>query len=164
MSAVGDDAVADGEPRVVDEDLDTPMGWNGGTSSQCGGIGSLLGGADQLGAGATLSKGFSLLGVAHMQLRASAAVAIIDSWDSETIDLKVDAMQVASKLCAYNDPGTCNQTDQKCGQAIFGDGEIVLAGEMAHATDSAVVELSTTLDEQANNEAWGLNGLQVYVR
>ncbi|HEY0137647.1 MAG TPA: fibrinogen-like YCDxxxxGGGW domain-containing protein [Nannocystis sp.] len=158
------DMAGGGWTRVVDEDLDTPMGWAGGASSQCGGIGSLLGGAGQLGAGATLSKGFALLGVPHTQLRASAAVAIIDTWDSETINLEVDAEIVASKLCVYVDTASCNQVDQQCGEPTAGDGEIVLAGELMHATDAALVKLSTTLNEAASNEAWGLNSLQVYVR
>jgi len=161
---VGCDMVNGGWTLVVDEDLDEPAGWSGGAPSQCGGIGSLLGGAGQFGAGATLSKSFILLGVPHTELRASATVAIIDSWDSEVISLEADSQVIASKTCLNMDPGTCNQTIQQCGGANFPDGEIVLTGMLAHADDDALIDLNTSLDEAANNEAWGLNGLQVYVR
>ncbi len=161
---VGCDMVGGGWTEVVNEDLDVPEGWSGGAGSQCGGMGSLLGGAGQFGAGATLSKGFILLGVPHTQLRARATVAIIDSWDTEVMTLEVDAEVLATKTCVYTDPNGCNQVVQECGAPTFPDGQIVLAGELAHATNEALLELSTDLDEDANNEAWGLNGLQVYVR
>ena len=158
------DMAGGGWTEVVKEDLDTPMGWSGGTGSQCGGIGSLLGGAGQFGAGATLTKSFILLGVPHTQLRGRAAVAIIDSWDTEVMTLEVDAEVLATKTCVYNDPNGCNQVIQECGEPTFPDGQIELTGELAHATDGALVKLSTNLDEPSTNEAWGLNGLQVYVR
>lgn len=161
---VGCDMVNGGWTLVVNEDLDEPEGWSGGAPSQCGGIGSLLGGAGQFGAGATLSKGFILLGVPHTELRASATVAIIDSWDSEVINLEADGQVIASKTCLFDDQNTCNQTIQECGEPTFSDGQIELTGELVHVTNEALVKLSTTLDEGANNEAWGLNGLQVYVR
>ena len=158
------DMAGGGWTEVVKEDLDTPMGWSGGTGSQCGGIGSLLGGAGQFGAGATLTKSFILLGVPHTQIRGRAAVAIIDSWDTEVMSLEVDAEVLATKTCVYNDPNGCNQVIQECGEPTFPDGQIELTGELAHATDGALVKLSTNLDEPSTNAAWGLNGLQVYVR
>ena len=73
-------------------------------------------------------------------------------------------MLVADKSCVHLDPASCNQVEQLCGEPTMPDGEIVLTGEIMHATDAALVKLSTTLNEPANNESWGLNTLLVYVR
>jgi len=148
---------------VVAEDLDTPMGWSMGSGSQCGGIGSLLGGSGQFGAGAVVTKNFPLLGVPHTQLGALAVVAIIDSWDGESMTLDVDGQVLATQACAHNPP-TCNQGGQECGMPQWPDGQIALAGVRDHATDAALVKVSSTLDQDPGNEAWGLNALAVSVR
>jgi hypothetical protein len=143
---------------------DPLVGWSGGNLSVCGALGQSLGGAGQFGANAELTRNFPLLKIPHTEARVLAGVVIIDSWDNEKILVEVDGQEVASLICQFNNPNTCNQQKNECGQNIFKDGRIELVGARAHLGDALVVELRSTLDEDANNESWALDALRLAIK
>lgn len=153
-----------GWTQVHYDGLDAPQGWSAGQVSACGELGNLLGGAGQFGMGAATEKSIDLQQVPHTQLRLIAELAIIDSWDDEAIVVTVDGDELANKSCNYTDPNSCAQTKDNCGNILWNDGNITLAGERAHAANAALVKFSATLSEDANNEAWGLDTLYVFVK
>ncbi|MBA3546323.1 MAG: hypothetical protein H0T76_07570 [Nannocystis sp.] len=138
--------------------------WSAGTIASCGAFGELLGGAGQFGSNATTEKSFMLLNVPHSEARVVAEVVIMDSWDTEKIVVEVDGQQVASRVCRFDDPNSCNQQQNQCGSGTWKDGQIELVGQRAHAGDSTIVKLRTDLSEDANNESWGLGALTLFVK
>ncbi|MBK7825463.1 fibrinogen-like YCDxxxxGGGW domain-containing protein [Nannocystis sp.] len=153
-----------GWTQVYYDGLDAPQGWSAGQVSVCGELGNLLGGAGQFGMGAATEKSIDLQQVPHTQLRLIAELAIIDSWDDEAIVVTLDGDELASKSCNYTDPNSCAQTKDHCGNILWNDGNITLAGERANAANAALVKFSASLSEDANNEAWGLDTLSVFVK
>ncbi len=137
--------------------------WSTGTAASCGAFGELLGGAGQFGNNATTQKSFMLLNVPHSEARVVAGLVIIDSWDTEKIVAELDGEEVASRICKFDDPNSCNQSQNQCGSG-WNDGEIELVGQRAHAGDTAVVRLRSNLSEDPNNESWGLGALTLFVK
>ena len=153
-----------GWTQVYYDSLDAPQGWSAGQVAVCGELGGMLGGAGQFGMGAATEKLIDLQQVPHTQLRLVAELAIIDSWDDEAIVVTVDGDELANKSCNFNDPGSCGQTKDHCGNVLWSDGNVTLVGERANAANAAVVKFSASLSEDANNEAWGLDTLYVFVK
>jgi len=158
------DMLGGGWTQVAREDLERPMGWSAGAGASCGAFTGLLGGVGQFGANAEAHKSFPLLGVPHSEARVVAGVIVIDSWDDERIFVELDGEEVASRVCNYLQPGTCNQDLHHCGHDFWKEGQFDLAGARAHVGDSVVVRLGSTLNEDANNESWALDTVTVFVK
>ncbi len=92
-----------------------------------------------------------------------AELAIIDSWDDEPIFAEVDGQEVAKKSCKHWDANTCGQNKNQCGGG-YSDGNTNLAGDHDHAMDTALVKFHADLNENATNEAWGLDTMYVFVK
>jgi hypothetical protein len=157
------DMAGGGWTQVSYEDFSGTPQWSTGSKTTCGALGDVLGGAGQFGKDAATERLVELLNVPHSELRAIADVVIIDSWDDEEILLEADGDELAAKDCREIDAETCGQTKNECG-AGFRDGETTLSGTRPHATNSTLLRFSSDLDEAANNEAWGLNTLYVFVK
>jgi len=116
------------------------------------------GGYGQFGSGATAEREFQTR-EAHEVLRLRLAVVILDSWDlSDEFVVKVDGRQVWRL-----DAGRISKREQWCGSLLSWSpdvGLVVADLVVAHTREAAVVELSSTLDEDAFNEAWGLAGAE----
>lgn len=153
-----------GWTQVYYDEFNEKSGWSAGELTDCGELGKVLGGAGQFGFDQATEKQVELLHVPHTQLRLIAELAIIDSWDDEHIFAEVDGQEVAEKACAYYDANTCGQTKQQCGGGAWQDGNTTIAGDRDHATDTALLRFHADLSEDANNEAWGLDTVHVFVK
>lgn len=152
-----------GWTQVAHEAGDMLVDWSAGDLASCGAFGMLLGGAGQFGSNAEAEKSFMLLNVPHSEARMVARVVIIDSWDTEEIRAELDGEEVASRVCKFDDPNSCNQSQNQCGSG-WNDGEIELVGHRAHAGDTILFKLRSNLSEDANNESWGLGALTLFVK
>lgn len=158
------DMVNGGWTQVLRDGLSATDGWSGGQLSECGTLGGMLGGAGQFGSGATLEKGFLLANVPHQQVRVHAELAIVDSWDGEEIFIEVEGQKIAGKTCQHTDPNSCGQAKQECGGGQWPDGNTDLVGTADRPENTVTIRFATTLDEDANNEAWGLDNLILFVK
>jgi len=129
-------------------------GWSVGTTSSCGAQGAILGGYNVFGAGAKTSKSLSL--ASHTLLTIRFDFVKIDSWDGESGQLWVDGKLVWSK--AYSGAGT-----PLCGSGNSGWVELVdkITVTIAHSAPTAKIEFTSTLDQTAADESWGVDNVIV---
>lgn len=153
-----------GWTQVYYDEFNEKSGWSAGEITDCGELGKVLGGAGQFGFNQATERQIELLHVPHTQLRLIAELAIIDSWDDEHIFAEVDGQEVAERACKFNDANTCGQTKQQCGGGLWQDGNTTIAGDRDHAPDTALLRFHADLSEDANNEAWGLDTVRVFVK
>jgi cysteine-rich repeat protein len=159
------DMVNGGWTEAAREGFEAVTGWSAGQTSSCGGWSTaMLGGAGQFGTGATTEKSFPLLGVPHKKVKVVAEAIIIDNWDAESLVLDIDGMQAASVVCSQGIPASCGPKEAQCGAPQWLEGKATLRGELVHATDTALVRFSSTLDMDAAEEAWGLDSVSVLVQ
>jgi hypothetical protein len=156
------DMAGGGWTEAAKDTLDRPMNWSGGAAGDCPGLSDHMLGP--LGMGAAVGKTFTLLGVPHTQARVHVDFIIIDSWDNERVEVSVDGDKVGEQLCTIDNLALCNLDDNHCGLEVWADGAITVIGMRNHATDEALVELTSTLDEVIDNEAWGVDAVSVFVR
>ncbi len=159
------DMVNGGWTEAARDTFDAVIGWSAGTTSSCGAWSTaMLGGAGQFGAGAATEKSFPLLGVPHKRIKVVAEAIIIDNWDAESLTLDIDGQQAASVVCSQGIPASCGPKEAQCGAPQWQEGKATLRGELDHTTDAALVRFTSTLDEDASEEAWGLDSVSVLVQ
>ncbi|CAD8096037.1 unnamed protein product [Paramecium sonneborni] len=107
---------------------------------------SILGGFGILGVGASAKKQFIIPN--HKRLRLQIVLYKIDSWDNEKIFILVDNVEIWSTVWNHaNEANFCGQdwTDQKQYVDIIFD----------HTKLDTLIEISSTLNQNANDESWG---------
>eukprot|EP00759_Apiculatamorpha_spiralis_P009384 PhF_6_TR15991/c1_g1_i1/m.25091 len=131
-------------------------GWTSNVPLQltyCDLHGSMLGGYNMFGTGATITRQFQL--PAHKRLRIKARVLSIDTWDGEAFLVHVDG---ALALTTYRG-GQCFYT--QCGQSTA-DCFIDIDFNIPHTADTASIRFSSRLDQDAADESWGLMNYALY--
>jgi hypothetical protein len=81
-----------------------------------------------------------------------------------SIIAEIDGQSVTSAVCSQGIAGSCGVKDSQCGAPQYKDGLLHLIGMRDLPADSATVRFSTTLDQPADDEAWGLDTVSVQVR
>eukprot|EP01043_Picozoa_sp_COSAG02_P061252 COSAG02_NODE_8192_length_2667_cov_3.421729_1_plen_854_part_10 len=123
------------------------------STTTCGTFGEILGGLGVLGSGVYISKTYTGL-PAHTALSVELGFVQIDTWDDEVALVYVDSILRWSRT--LNDESGA----QECGaQAAYLDKIVPAEVVVAHTTDTVLVQVQTSLDQDANNEAWGISGL-----
>jgi hypothetical protein len=136
-------------------------GWSSSLGAElrtmsCGSLGQVLGGFGRLGAGAWLSKNYDLSNQQHNRVELEFTFIKIDSWDEEEAMAFVDGEQVWSQVFP-NDGMQAEQQQQHCGQDWAEESEYRVGPlRVAHTADSLTLRMTTTLDEEAENESWGI--------
>lgn len=146
--------------RGLSQDKVTADGWNvveaNAQASTCGGV-PLFGGFNLFGKGTKVSKSVKL--PPHYRLKVKSLFAKIDSWDNESAFLKVDDAQVWTRKFVHTE----GYFSQLCGQQ--GDWREIFVrveADLAHVGATALVEWSTTLDENKDNESFGLRDFHIF--
>ena len=136
-----------------------PDGWvtspsNAGTTS-CGSWGVMFGGSCVFGRGAYAYKKYYGM-VAHSYVRITFDFYMIDSWNSETATMTVDGSHTWSATgTRWSDSSTMRQ----CGVSDWGDTKLRVDVGVPHSASTLTLRFSSNLDQDACNEAWGLNNL-----
>ena len=132
------------------------------TTGQCGGLSSILGGFGVLGQGAWLEKTYDLAAYPHDELSLSLDFIKIDSWDNEEARVLIDGVVVWSQVFIYNEGsdfgGNGNYAewlDEKLKVGPF---------EMPHDTDTLTLRVETTLNEDPNNESFGIDNVRLILQ
>jgi len=166
-----------GWTRVAHEDFDSgaTSGWsyNGSalsTITTCGGFGHILGGYNVLAAGAALKSYTWAPVIAHTQARLDLEFVQIDSWDSENAyinftepsvnpDPSTGAYWHGKNLSPSGGTETCGATNPGWVENL-----IPVTITIGHTTQEAVVRGYTDLSSAPNDESWGLDDVEVWIR
>jgi hypothetical protein len=145
-----------------DEDFERGIeGWSGAASStECGAFTRILGGAGVLGGGDVVSKIFNLNQVPHTKLRIEMDFIKIDSWTGETAFVYID-----SEVPSWSAEMTYATGTQQCGQSHpnWNEASSHIDITLPHESNSLNVTIRTSLDQGAENEAWGIDNVKVYL-
>lgn len=150
-----------GWTRLINDNFENSQGgWSAGNTAGCGSYGKLLGGAKQFGKGAATSK--TVNAPVHTQALVWMQYIRIDSWDDEYGIVRIDGTQVWAK----QGKGNYSWTGNKCGDWTFPEerwdlGNGVLA---AHTASTVQVTATSTLDEDADNEAFAVDNVVLLVK
>ena len=140
-------------------------GWSMTTRTTIAGA-TILGGYNVT-AGANFNKSFDLTGIAHTQIKVELDYYAIDSWDGEWA--YVSAMSnLAEPRNIWN--RTINQTE--AGRVNFGgstspiytDGVYHAELTGTHTVNTLTVIAGSTLNQAANDESFGIDNVEVWVR
>ncbi|EGR30342.1 hypothetical protein IMG5_134320, partial [Ichthyophthirius multifiliis] len=125
--------------------------------SECAGQ-SVFGGYDAFGQGAVASKVYSS-GVPHYELEISFELFAIDSWDDEVFTLKLDDKVVYTYSTQYNKVPPQGDRKISCGSTSWSDKFVVVKMNIQHNSQQFKLEMSSTLNQDANDESWGIRNL-----
>lgn len=153
------------EDAFSEEDALT-HGWSSNVEllfGDCGELGPMLGGPGAaLGAGAHLEKTFELADApAHSLVMVIVDLVKVGTWDGEEVRVYLDG-EIAATRSTHQADGTVAYCG-RFGRSGDDDEAIALSAQLASAAAQVVVQISTTLDESAANEAWGLQRVRVLV-
>jgi hypothetical protein len=135
-------------------------GWSSGSvdSSCSAAFTQFLGGAQEFGLGAATERSYALRALPHMEARVVLDYLVLDSWDGESAVVEVDGVTVYN--ASFSHGGGPNQ----CG-AGFGDlGRQHVASQRAHSADTLSVRVSSTLDQDAGDESFGVDDVRILIR
>jgi len=93
---------------------------------------------------------------AHKGITVSLQVAFLDSWDAgESFNITADGSLVYSQIHAYKTQSFTNS----CANPLYADAYASVTFGFNHTASTAKLVLTSTLNEQSSNEAWGVCGL-----
>ncbi|CAD8071148.1 unnamed protein product [Paramecium sonneborni] len=136
-------------------------GWEvtGGqtSSSDCGGV-ALYGGYQKMGGRFIVSKILKIN--PHYKLKIKVLWAKIDSWDNEAAQIKVDGNMVWERNFQWYE----GYSGKICGSPVYAQKAFFARTEVdiVHTGDQVKIEFTTTLDEDVNNESFGLRDFNIY--
>ena len=122
----------------------------------CGSYGTILGGYDQFGAGASAQKVFDTA-IAHTELKVEAEYIKIDTWDNEYGRMYIDGVERWYQLFHHSNGGN------QCGQGN-GEEKASISYVDSHGAASVLVRFDSNLDSPPYDESWGVDNVKVWVK
>ena len=146
---------------VAREDYETEVtGWTNNTRTAALGQ-NILGGFNVLGRGTTNQKTFDLTGIPHTTVRITFTYYSIDSWDNESGYVRINGTAGGwYRRFNLNDITRENIT----GDTSFLDGIVHGVIEVPHTTNSLTITIGSNLNEASDNESFGIDNLEIWVR
>lgn len=148
-----------GWTRVLLEDFETSDGsaWSASSTSACGALGMMLGGFGNF-AGVDVERPVDLFAITHEQARLLARYVKIDSWDNETAYALIDALPVWQMIFGVGSgpANHCGTDPPEAEQPI----DVIIR----HAESTMTLGFGSTLDEPPNNESWGVDDIEIWLR
>ena len=134
-------------------------GWTDNASSTCGDTVTILGGYGFFGFGAFTERTFTGLD-AHSALRIEFDFLAIDSWDSEDAFALLDGTEVWRET--FN--ALTDFSSNICGASFNDSGPMNRTAEVAHSASSVTLYFSSTLNQSAADESWGVDNVKVEIK
>ncbi|EGR30872.1 hypothetical protein IMG5_122030 [Ichthyophthirius multifiliis] len=147
---------------------DEVVGWvvsgnkGGKLVGQCSGE-STFGGYDVFGQGAVANKSFNSQ-VSHYELVIRFELFAIDSWDDELFILKLDDEVVFTYSFQYNKQPPTGSRPINCGSQSWSDRLLQVDITVSHSSRKFNLQMTSTLNQDANDESWGIRNLQIIAR
>lgn len=148
---------------VYAEDFESAAdpGWNISGRYACGIWSTMLGGYNIM-SGGSLTNTLSTYAISHTEAWVQLDYAKLDSWDGELAKVSVDGTTIwnanlyyyqGSEVCAWN-RGWSGSYD-----------ELHEISEMTpHSAGSVLLSASSTLDQNAGDESFGIDNLELWIR
>ena len=132
------------------------LGWLPGKITACGAWGNVLGGYGQHGKGAVAERKVTGL-PPHLRLKVVFDALRLDDWEDESLQCHVDANEAYKQALTATGSNVCGTSSA--------DGRYpAQSGWAPHTSSEATIRFSSTLDEAASNESWGVDNVEVWVR
>lgn len=148
-----------GWTRLISDTFDSGQvgGWVPGSVTTCGAFGKILGGYKVFGKGSVTSKQTSA--PQHTEYKLSAKYLFVDSWDGEIGGLGIDGQLV----WIQQHMGDVFSTSQ-CGMLLYGDSSADVNVSGGHESSKITVYVTSSLNESADNESFGVDNVNLWVR
>lgn len=134
----------------------TTKGWSAGKVQGCGKYGKMLGGVDVFGKGAAPTK--TVAAPIHTQAKLALKYVRIDSWDNESAVVQLNGNAVFSKK------GQAGLIGNECGKWNWDEDHWDVAWSGEHTAAQAVVTVTSTLDQGADDEAFAFDNAVLWVK
>ena len=108
-------------------------------------------------AGVRVPKTYNFLGITHTTVRVSLAYIVIDSWDNENARVLVDTVAV------YNSSFNAGGGDT-CGGGFGDRGIQQVTATPGHTANTAVLTVTSTLDQGAGDESFAVDNVSIMIR
>ncbi|MBM4345063.1 MAG: hypothetical protein FJ100_16965 [Deltaproteobacteria bacterium] len=131
--------------------------WTPLQLSTCGTWGPMLGGFNIAGAGSAYSLALTSL-PAHTAVRIQGTFVAIDTWDGENAVVKLDGAAVWQQSHKALTPAP----PSVCGQTTYGDAQFAFNIVTPHNQPAATYVVTSTLDQPASDESFGVDNLSVW--
>ncbi len=152
-----------GWTRLISDDFEKSQGgWSQGTVTNCGNYGNILGGYNVFGKGAAPAK--TVDAPPHTQAKLWLQYIRLDAWSSQWAVVFLDKAQVWSKQSPGNE--WTMGWNNKCGRWDFQDDEWDMGSGWVgpHSAATVTVTASSTLDQSADQESFGLDNVVLFVK
>ena len=137
------------------------MGWTDArrdTTSSCfSDWGAMLGGYQVFGSGVSTSKTYPFYGIPHTTVRVSLDYFVIDSWDGEDARVSLDGSLLYDTTFTFGGSNTCGGS-----WADRGRQSVVVTA--ANSMNSTTLTVTSTLNQTASDESFGVDNVLVMIR
>lgn len=89
----------------------------------------------------------------HYRVKVKLTFLKIDSWDNHQAWVEIDGVRIWERTLNYNADGYHTPI---CGFTAYRDLFIAVEAEGGHSDDEMNIKIASNLDEDANNESWGV--------
>ncbi len=155
---------------IYQEDFESgdSSGWENGasaptpvdTASNCAAAHTnMLGGHGIMGVGAQTVQTFDVLGIPHTDISVKLDYLVFDSWDSELALVYVDDVEQYS--AAFHSGDSPSST---CGGGWPDHGPQAVDIETAHGDQTVTIKVTSTLDQPASDESFGVDNIFIWIR
>ena len=152
-----------GWTRLISDDFEKSQGgWSQGVVTSCGKYGNILGGYNVFGKGAAPAK--TVAAPPHTQAKVWMQYIRLDAWSSQWAIVFLDTAQIWSKQSPSGE--WAGGWNNKCGRWDYQDDEWDMGTPWvgAHTALTATVTATSTLDQSADQESFGLDNVVLYVK
>lgn len=122
-------------------------------------FGPMLGGVSEFGEDSGATQTFDLHGIPHTEIALSLDFIVLDSWDGEDGRVLLDGDEVFGESYDFRDAD-----DDVCGDDFEDEGAQPVNVQVAHSDDEATVTVTSTLDQEADNESFGVANIELRIR
>lgn len=136
-------------------------GWSMTTRTACNSA-NMLGGYNTT-AGTSFNKSFDLSSFPHTDVKVELDYYAIDSWDGEIAYVYLSGSNV-NKIWKLNISGGDSGRINVCGNASYSDGVYHAELSGTHTANTVTVYAGSTLDQAANDESFGIDNVEIWVR
>jgi hypothetical protein len=84
---------------------------------------------------------------------------VIDSWDGELVKVLVDGAVLTKEAFGYS-----RDQSNLCGGDFLDNGRVSVERTRAHSANTALLNVTSTLDQDAWDESFGINNVRVLIR
>ena len=138
-------------------------GWTTSTLSACGGWGTILGGYGVI-SGSTMSNTLSTYAITHTEAWVMLDYVALDSWDGESMYVQVDGTTEWSSSQNNHSGGYSEVCGWNRGHSGSYDSIHPVEVQPSHSASSLVFLAGSTLDQDAYDESFGIDDVEVWIR